>query len=103
MKCETCCKKLENKEIEHGCVECHLDSGLSEYDFKNNLIIRLRKENAKLTKVNDMLHAICEGMRGVCGIARMINAQRPDVRMTHAFNSYDINKLNDYNKQIDGK
>ena len=45
MKCEICCKKLDNKEIEHGCVDCHLDSGLSEYDFKNNLIVRLKKEN----------------------------------------------------------
>lgn len=102
MKCETCCKKLDNKELEHGCVDCHLDSGLSEYDFKNNLIVRLKKENERLSKVNDMLHAICEGMRGVCAIARMINSQRPDVRMTHAFSRYDINKLNDYNKQVDG-
>ena len=97
-QCDTCCKILDESEIKHGCTRCHLDSGLSEIEFKNNLIIHLKKENERLFQANDMLRLVCDGMRRVCAIARMINQQRPDIRMTHAFNDYDINKLNDYGK-----
>lgn len=41
--CETCLTPLDDKEVLHGCVKCHLDGGLSEIDFKNNLIIRLKQ------------------------------------------------------------
>lgn len=63
-------------------------------DSKSNKIKERDAEIVKLKKVSDMKSAIVEGMRRVCAIARMVNNQRPDVRMTAAFESYDISKLN---------
>jgi hypothetical protein len=61
-KCETCAKELIGNEKEHGCIPCSLDSGLSEVDFKNNLITRLKVENEKLTDnvehLNDLIHEL---------------------------------------------
>lgn len=57
-------------------------------------------EIVKLKEISDMKSAIIEGMRRVCAIARMVNNQRPDVRMTAAFESYDISKLNNSHLEI---
>lgn len=42
--CETCLKELNGNENIHGCIPCHLDSGLNELDFKNNLIVRMKQQ-----------------------------------------------------------
>jgi hypothetical protein len=68
----------------------------------SELIEKLKQTEARAEKaeaVSDMTKAICEGMRRVCAVARMINSQRPDDRMTQALSSYDIKKLNDDNQR----
>ncbi len=60
----------------------------------SDAIGELSKTITNLLGEKEKLLTIIDGMRRVCAIARMINEQRPDVRMTHALNSYDIKDAN---------
>lgn len=51
------------------------------------------KKIKKLEQVIDMQGAMIEGMRRVVAISRMVNTQRPDIRMTHALDDYDKCKI----------
>lgn len=67
------------------------------YVEKEELTAQLKErdeEIERLKEISDMKSAIIDGMRRVCAIARMINTQKPDVRMDHALKSYDICKVN---------
>ena len=67
-----------NSEIKHGCIDC------ASHDCS---------EIKRLKEVYDMRGAIIDGMRRVLAVSRMVNNQRPDIRMTHALNDYDKYKL----------
>lgn len=62
----------------------------AKYDDK---IKAMQAEIDNLKEIIDMNDAIIDGMRRILAVSRMVNNQRPDVRMTHALNDYDKCKL----------
>lgn len=62
----------------------------AEYDDK---IKAMQTEIDTLKETIDMNDAIIDGMRRILAVSRMVNNQRPDIRMTHALNDYDKCKL----------
>jgi hypothetical protein len=64
----------------------------------SNKLLRDQRDSAHceielLTNLRDMDAAIIDGMRAILAVSRMVNNNRPDVRMTQALNNYDRSKL----------
>ena len=57
---------------------------------------KVKTEIESLQKLNDMNQAIIDGMRGVVAMARAVNNQTPDLRVTHQLKRFDADKLSDY-------
>lgn len=53
-------------------------------------------EIESLHKLHDMNQTIIDGMRGVVAMARAVNNQTPDARVTHQLKRFDADKLSDY-------
>lgn len=56
----------------------------------------LQNQVDELKQQNDMNQLIIDGMRGVVAMARAVNNQKPDQRVTHQLKRFDQDKLSDY-------
>lgn len=84
------CDQAENGEVKWAVEAAKLKSDLAEKDAR---IEALEAEITRLENVHDMDRLIATGLQRILAVARMVNNAKPDIRMTHALEAYDKNKL----------